>query len=82
MTASESRDGKGNWYWVHKKDVSKIRFSPPKRKRDHDIEGRFSRIMILKDADATRIHRETLAPFAHDSGRSLSNGNSWSAAYA
>ena len=82
MTASESRDGKGNWYWVHKKDVSKIRFSPTKRKRDHDIEGRFSRIMILKGADATRTHRETLAPFAHDSGRNRCNGNSWSAAYA
>jgi hypothetical protein len=82
MTASESRDGKGNWYWVHKRDVSKIRFSPPKRRRDHDIEGRFSRIMILKDADATRIQRESLVPFAHDSGKNRGNSNAWSGAYA
>ena len=82
ITASETRDGKGNWFWVHKRDVNKIRFSPKMRKRDHQIEGRYNKISILKDPVLNRSPRERMAPFAKDTGRNARNSNSWGAAHA
>jgi hypothetical protein len=74
-------DGGGNWFWVERNDFC-TRLSPPKRKRDHDIEGRFNRIMILKGSEARPISHRILAPFAQGDGRDGCNRNSWSAAHA
>jgi hypothetical protein len=82
MTASENSDGKGNWFWVHKRDVGKIRLSPPKRKRIHQIEGRYNRISILKGAAAKPVPSELMMPFAKAGGRDGCNRNSWSAVHA
>jgi hypothetical protein len=82
VTATESRDGKGNWYWVHKKDVNKIRFSPKNRKRIHQIEGRYNKISILKRHDVKPSPREIMLPFAKDIGRNVCTNNSRSAAHA
>lgn len=81
-TASEAPDRKGNWFWVHKADVNKIRFSPPKRKRIHQIEGRYNKISILKGPIVSRSPHDIMAPFAKDNGRNGCDSNSWSAAHA
>jgi hypothetical protein len=80
-SASENKDGRGNWFWVGRNDRF-TRFSPPKRKRDHDIEGRFNRIKILKGGDAQPMRNQIVPPFAKTVARTGCNGNSWSAARA
>ncbi|OYV50773.1 MAG: hypothetical protein B7Z77_05175, partial [Acidocella sp. 20-58-15] len=82
MTASENSDGRGNWFWVHKKDVGKIRLSPPKRKRIHQIEGRYNKISILTGTAAKLVPGELMMPFAKAADRNGCNRNSWSAAHA
>lgn len=74
-------DGPGNWFWVERKDFG-TRFSPPKRRRDHAIEGRFNRINILKTPEERAAQSKISAPFAKDRGMSGCNRNSRSAAYA
>ncbi|GLR66575.1 hypothetical protein GCM10010909_12550 [Acidocella aquatica] len=81
-TASETRDGKGDWFWVHKTDVTKIRFSPRNRERIHRIEGRYNKISILKGHDAKPSPRAIMLPFAKDPGKNGCNRNSRSAAHA
>ena len=81
MTASQCRDGKGNWFWVERNDRG-TRLSPPKRKRDYWIEGRYNKITILKGKDARRPLLKIPPPFAKPAGRTISNTTSWSSAYA
>jgi hypothetical protein len=81
-TASETPDGKGDWFWVHKTDANKIRFSPKNRKRIHQIEGRYNKISILKGHYVKPSPREIMLPFAKDVGRNGCSSNSWSAAHA
>lgn len=82
ITASENSDGKGNWFWVHKQDVGKIRLSPPKRKRIHQIEGRYNKISILKGTTAKPVLSELMMPFAKAASTNGCNRNSRSAAHA
>ena len=81
-TASETPDGRGDWFWVHKTDVKKIRFSPKNRQRIHQIEGRYNKISILKGHYVKPSPREIMLPFAKDNGRIGCNSNSWGAAHA
>jgi hypothetical protein len=81
MTASQCRDGKGNWFWVERNDRG-TRLSPPKRKRDYWSEGRYNKITILKGKDARHPILKMPPPFAKTAGRTISNTTSWSSAYA
>ena len=74
-------DGKGNWFWVARNDFG-TRISPPKRKRDHTIEGRFNRVRILKSPEIRTGQTRIFAPFANGDGKNGCNRNSRSAAYA
>ncbi len=74
-------DGKGNWFWVERNDFG-TRLSPPKRKRDHDIEGRFNRVSILESSQIMAGQTQLFAPFAKGDGRNRCSRNSRSAAYA
>lgn len=81
ISASQSKDGKGNWFWVDGRDFG-TRLSPTKRKRDHQIEGRYNRITILNGPDAPPPIREIHRPFARISGSVGGDRESRSAAHA
>jgi hypothetical protein len=72
--------GGQNWFWAKRTDFG-TRISPPKRKRDHQIEGRYPRATVLKGRDA-KPKADNVAPFANDTDKNRCSRNSWSAAHA
>jgi hypothetical protein len=74
-------DGNGNWFWVERSDFG-TRLSPPKRKRDHDIEGRFNRVKILKGPEIIEGQTQIFAPFANEDGNNRRGSHLRSPAYA
>jgi len=74
----------GNWFWVHQRDVARVKRCPQERKKFHQADGRSrsNTFTILKGESACRALEKIVVPFAKTGGRVGLDMNSRSAVYA